>query len=93
MDISIAAVIMPASAFTYSAWLTSIVFCSTHDNRPLLIAAAAFFPVGLVHGNQRVAWRLVMRPVVIDWAVNRTVLCLQVERRHIDGIVTPRPAC
>jgi hypothetical protein len=34
----------------YSAWLTSIVFCSTNDERPLLIAAAAFFPIGVVHG-------------------------------------------
>ena len=36
--------------FTYSAWLTSIVFCSANDLHPLLIAAAAFFPVGVVHG-------------------------------------------
>jgi hypothetical protein len=34
----------------YSAWLTSIVFCSTNDQRSLLIAAAAFFPIGVVHG-------------------------------------------
>jgi hypothetical protein len=34
----------------YSAWLTSIVFCSTNDQRRLLIAAAAFFPIGVVHG-------------------------------------------
>ena len=39
-----------AALFIYSAWLTSIVFCSAHDERPLLIAAAAFFPVGVVHG-------------------------------------------
>ena len=34
----------------YSAWLTSIVFCSANDDRRLLIAAAAFFPIGVVHG-------------------------------------------
>jgi hypothetical protein len=50
MDTSTAAAIMLAGMFTYSAWLTSIVFYSAHDARPLLIAAAAFFPVGLVHG-------------------------------------------
>jgi hypothetical protein len=50
LDMSTAAVIMFAGLFIYSAWLTSIVFCSAHDERPLLIAAAAFFPVGVVHG-------------------------------------------
>jgi hypothetical protein len=34
----------------YSAWLTSIVFCATNGHRPLMIAGAAFFPVGIVHG-------------------------------------------
>lgn len=37
-------------AFCYAAWLTSIVFCAANGARPLLIAAAAFCPVGLVHG-------------------------------------------
>ena len=50
MDMSTAAAIILAGTFIYSAWLTSIVFCSAHDERPLLIAAAAFFPVGVVHG-------------------------------------------
>jgi hypothetical protein len=36
--------------FIYAAWLTSIVFCSANDERPLLIAAATFFPIGVVHG-------------------------------------------
>lgn len=36
--------------FTYAAWLTSIVFCSANDQRALLIAAATFFPIGVVHG-------------------------------------------
>lgn len=34
----------------YSAWLTSLVFCSVNDHRPLLIASAAFFPIGIIHG-------------------------------------------
>lgn len=34
----------------YSAWLTSIVFCSANDRHSLLIAAATFFPIGVVHG-------------------------------------------
>jgi hypothetical protein len=37
-------------AFCYAAWLTSIVFCAAHGARPLLIAAATFFPIGIVHG-------------------------------------------
>jgi hypothetical protein len=49
MDMCTAATILLAGLFAYSAWLTSIVFCSAHDERPLLIPAAAFFPVGLVH--------------------------------------------
>jgi hypothetical protein len=36
--------------FCYAAWLTSIVFCAVHGARPLLIAAATFFPIGIVHG-------------------------------------------
>jgi hypothetical protein len=50
MDISTALSILTAGAFCYSAWLTSIVFCAVSGQRPLLIAAAAFFPVGIVHG-------------------------------------------
>jgi hypothetical protein len=26
------------------------VFCAAHGPRPLLIAAAAFFPIGIIHG-------------------------------------------
>jgi hypothetical protein len=37
-------------AFCYSAWLTSIVFCAANGRGPLLIASAAFFLVGIVHG-------------------------------------------
>ena len=36
--------------FIYAAWLTSIVFCATNGRQPLLVAGAAFFPVGVVHG-------------------------------------------
>jgi hypothetical protein len=50
MYFSTVATIMLTGTFTYSAWLTSIVFCSAHDERPLLIAAAAVFPVGVLHG-------------------------------------------
>jgi len=34
----------------YAAWLTSVVFCASNGARPLLIADATFFPVGIVHG-------------------------------------------
>jgi hypothetical protein len=50
MDMSTAAAIMLTGLFAYSAWLTSIVFCASNGLRPLLIAGAAFFPVGMVHG-------------------------------------------
>jgi len=50
MDIWSLAAILLAGLFTYSAWLTSIVFCAASGLRPLLIAAALFFPVGVVHG-------------------------------------------
>jgi hypothetical protein len=36
--------------FAYAAWLTSVVFCASNGARPLLIADATFFPVGVVHG-------------------------------------------
>jgi hypothetical protein len=38
------------AALCYAAWLTSIVFCAVNGARPLLIAAAMFFPVGIIHG-------------------------------------------
>lgn len=50
MDFQTMTIIMVTGLFTYSAWLTSIVFCSANGLRPLMIAAAAFFPVGVVHG-------------------------------------------
>jgi hypothetical protein len=40
---------LPAGSSGLLRWLTSIVFFSA-DARPLLIAAAAFFPVGIVRG-------------------------------------------
>jgi hypothetical protein len=42
-DLHTATMIVVAVLFTYSSWLTSIVFCATNGPRPLLIAAAAFF--------------------------------------------------
>ncbi len=50
MDFWSMAAILLAGLFTYAAWLTSIVFCATSGLRPLLIAAALFFPIGVVHG-------------------------------------------
>ena len=50
MDLKTLSALMLIGAFVYSAWLTSIVFCATNGLRPLLIASAAVFPVGIVHG-------------------------------------------
>jgi hypothetical protein len=50
MDVWTAAGIVMALTFMYCAWLTSIVFCASNGLRPLLIAGATFFPVGVVHG-------------------------------------------
>ncbi len=50
MDLPTLFAYLLGGAFCYAAWLTSIVFSAAHGARPLLIAAAAFFPVGIVHG-------------------------------------------
>jgi hypothetical protein len=50
MDIRTAASIALVLFTCYSAWLTSIIFCATNGHRPLMIAGATFFPVGIVHG-------------------------------------------
>ena len=50
MDPSVPVTFLLAGLFGYSAWLTSIVFCASHGERPLMIATAAFFPIGVVHG-------------------------------------------
>jgi hypothetical protein len=50
MDVKTAAGLVLIMLLGYSAWLTSIVFCATNGLRPLLIAGATFFPVGVVHG-------------------------------------------
>jgi len=50
IDLSTALAFLLGVAVCYSAWLTSIVFCAAYGARPLLIAAAAFFPIGIVHG-------------------------------------------
>ena len=50
MDPAVLVIFLLAGLLGYSAWLTSIVFCAAHGERPLMIAAAAFFPIGVVHG-------------------------------------------
>jgi len=50
MDLTTIIVLTAGWLFIYSAWLTSIVFCSANGMRPLMIASAAFFPIGVVHG-------------------------------------------
>ncbi|MDR3531524.1 MAG: hypothetical protein P4L90_13355 [Rhodopila sp.] len=50
MNASTAVTLLSTTLLVYAAWLTSIVFCASGGHRPLLIAAAAFFPVGVVHG-------------------------------------------
>jgi hypothetical protein len=50
IDLTTAATIVVVLAVAYSAWLTSIIFCATNGLRPFMIAGAAFFPVGIVHG-------------------------------------------
>jgi hypothetical protein len=50
MDVKTVGGLILILLFGYSAWLTSIVFCASHGHRPLMIAGAAFFPVGIVHG-------------------------------------------
>lgn len=50
MNIETAAILVSTGLFLYSSWLTSIVFSASNGHRPLLIAAAAFFPIGVVHG-------------------------------------------
>ena len=50
MDLPTALSGLLGAALCYAAWLTSIVFCATHGARPLLLAAAIFFPIGIIHG-------------------------------------------
>jgi len=50
MDVETMLALMAGGLFAYAAWLTSIVYCAANHDRPLMIAAAAFFPVGVVHG-------------------------------------------
>ena len=50
MDLMTLSSLVLFGAFFYSAWLTSIVFCAASGRGPLLVASAAFFPVGIVHG-------------------------------------------
>jgi hypothetical protein len=50
IDIATVLPLLLAATVCYSAWLTSIVFCASNGMRPLLVASAMFFPVGVVHG-------------------------------------------
>jgi hypothetical protein len=50
MDFRTIGVLATMWFLTYSAWLTSIVFCSANSHRALLIAGATFFPIGVVDG-------------------------------------------
>lgn len=50
MDGKTLVALLGVSTVCYAAWLSSIVFCAANGMRPLLIAAAAFFPIGIVHG-------------------------------------------
>lgn len=50
MGLPLASLLLLITAFCYSAWITSIVFCASNGCRPLLFASATFFPVGIVHG-------------------------------------------
>ncbi len=50
MDVQTAVAFLLIAAIGYSAWLTSIVFCAANGRWPLLVAAASFFPVGIVRG-------------------------------------------
>jgi hypothetical protein len=50
IDCETAATLLLSGVFSYAAWLTSIVFCAANGLTPLLVAAALFFPVGIVHG-------------------------------------------
>jgi hypothetical protein len=50
MDLTTAASLLLTFVMSYAAWLTSIVFCAVNGKRPLMVASAAVFPVGVVHG-------------------------------------------
>jgi hypothetical protein len=50
MDLRTALALLTGATLCYAAWLTSIVFCAANGAPRLLVAAAAFFPVGIVHG-------------------------------------------
>ena len=50
MDLTTLTSLVVTFTLSYAAWLTSIVFCAVNGKRPLMIASAAVFPVGVVHG-------------------------------------------
>jgi len=51
VDMSAAAVFLLAGMFTYSAWLTSIVFCSANDERPLPLSFQSAWSTALASGS------------------------------------------
>ncbi len=50
MDLWSLATVLVVGLFSYAAWLTSIVFCAANGMHALLISAAVFLPIGVVHG-------------------------------------------
>jgi hypothetical protein len=50
MDLPTALALLVGAALGSAAWLPAIVVCAANGAWPLLIAAAAFVPVGVVHG-------------------------------------------
>jgi hypothetical protein len=42
--------LLVSGAACYAAWLTSTVFSGVAGHYPLLVAAALFCPIGVVHG-------------------------------------------
>jgi len=50
MDLSTTFALLGTITLCYAAWLTSIVFCAVNGVRPLLIASATFYSIGVIHG-------------------------------------------
>ena len=62
MDLPTALALLAGAAFGSAAWLTSTMVCAANGAWPLLIAAAAFVPVGVVHGCRHlVRWMVTSR--------------------------------
>ena len=50
MDIKVLAILVLVGMLSYSAWLTSMVFCAANGPPPLIGCRRTFFPAGIVHG-------------------------------------------